>query len=444
MNCDRKRLSYYIDGELSAEETGQVEAHLKSCSRCAADLAAYRRIDEHVRHLKTNPPPNELARRVYRRLEERSRSRLRWVWAHPVLGPSIRLTAAFALAVSVAGGLFTLGQLRAGPPPSVTAAFVVQEAPDSLDGLRIELVFDRAVAPDSLAEAVAIEPSLPLAHRVRENRVELTPQTPVAPGNTYSLTVDKVRDQAGRVQSDPVVFSLVAGPMATLLQESRPLEPPGATASEPGATAPVAKADPAQDTQQQPSTETASPGSRTRQIAASASQPASGRDPSRPLPALQPHLASTPIGDASAVLDAYPDLQRRLGLNSGPERRAQVTEQAFQGGAMLIRHDTNQVIVLVRSSGRWLGFPNPWRPGEVLASAGARPPGTLEPLRGFGKVWREQPAVKLQLGWPVYEERSAGGSLQAFQNGTLLRSAHGIAYVLFNDGSWRSLPASKL
>jgi hypothetical protein len=59
-------------------------------------------------------------------------------------------------------------------------------------------------------------------------------------------------------------------------------------------------------------------------------------------------------------------------------------------------------------------------------------------------VWREQPAVKLQLGWPVYEERSAGGSLQAFQNGTLLRSAHGIAYVLFNDGSWRSLPAAKL
>ena len=95
-------------------------------------------------------------------------------------------------------------------------------------------------------------------------------------------------------------------------------------------------------------------------------------------------------------------------------------------------------------TGRWLTFPNTWRPGEVLAPAGARPPGTLEPLRGFGKVWRDQPAVKLQLGWPVYEERNAGGSVQAMEHGSLVRSSYGVVYALLDDGDWRTLPGPKL
>jgi hypothetical protein len=118
----------------------------------------------------------------------------------------------------------------------------------------------------------------------------------------------------------------------------------------------------------------------------------------------------------------------------------QLGEQAYQGGAMLLRNDTHQVLVLVRSTSRWLGFASTWRPGEVLPPAAGRPPGTWEPLRGFGKVWREQPAVKSQLGWPVFEERNAAGAVQSFDNGTLIRTAFGVAYALFHDGTWQSMP----
>jgi hypothetical protein len=439
MDCDRERLSYYLDGELSPEEVRQLEAHLRTCECCAADLAAYRRVEQQVGRLPANKPPSELARRLYRSLEERNRSRLRWVRAHPVLAPAIHVTAVFVVAAAAAGGLFTYASQRTATAPMMTAAFVVQEAPDSLDGLRIELVFDRAVAPDSLPEAISIEPPLPLAHHVQDNRVELTPQAAISPGAIYRLMVNRVRDLAGRAQSDPVIFSLSTGPTATLVQESTPAEP---HAQSVGPNSVASEVDSRQA--KSPDDETSPPAWTAGQVQSSGPEGASLPGASRSLSVVQPTLAGTALRDGSSAVSAYPELQRQLGYSSGPERRTHLTEQAFQGGAMLVTGDTNQVIVLVRSSGRWVGFPNPWRPGEVLASAGARPPGTLEPLRGFGKVWREQPAVKLQLGWPVYEERSAPGRIQAFENGTLLRSSYDVVYALFNDSAWRSLPAPRL
>lgn len=144
--------------------------------------------------------------------------------------------------------------------------------------------------------------------------------------------------------------------------------------------------------------------------------------------------------DLPEVLLENADTQRQLGNAEGPPRPLPLSEQAYQGGAMLYRADNNQILVLVRSTGRWQAFPNTWRAGEVLTPLGNRPPGTFEPLRGFGKLWRDQPAVKNQLGWPVYEERSALGTVQSFQNGALIRSTFGVAYALFSDTTWRALP----
>jgi hypothetical protein len=384
MNCDRERLSHYLDGELSSDEIQDLKRHLEACNRCATDLAVYRKVDESLRGLKKASPRGELRRMVYSKIEERRRSRPR----------RVRAAAAVPLAacVLVAGtlGAWSLGRLSSMGPPVVTAAFVVQEAPDSLDGMRLELVFDRAVAPDSLAHAISIEPPLALLQRVRENKVELIPQVPPPPGSSYRLVVHDVRDQGGRVQTEPIILSLTAGPIATLVQES-----PG------------------------------TPGARSE---------------TPPLTTLPSNPMAAPSGTGLTVLEVNPQIQLQLGTARGPEQAVQLSEQAFQGGAMLIRSDSKQIMVLVRPSSRWVSFPNTWRPGEVLTSAGVRPPGTFEPLRGFGKLWRDQPAVKLQLGWPVYEERNAAGAAQTFENGALVRSSFGVIYVLFNNGTWRSLP----
>jgi anti-sigma factor RsiW len=384
MTCDREKLSYYVDGELDPDEVRQLQQHLADCEQCQADLAAFRQVNDALSRLPQDRAPSELRRLVYHGVEERRRARLRWGWAAPLVGPTVPLTAGFFVLV---GGILVWRTLSPSSSPVMTAAFAVQQAPDTLDGLRVELVFDRAVAADSVAQGIAIDPPLAVSQNVSDNKVELVPEEPMAVGSSYRVTVSNVRDQRGNVQSEPVVFSLTVGPTARLVQESSPgdLAPPATTVVQ--AAVPAAR-------------------------------------------------AST----AASLLQANRDLGRQLGASVGPEREVMLSEQAFQGGEMLYQADTDTICALVRSNGRWLSFPNTWRPGEVLAPAGPRPPGTFEPLRGFGKVWRDQPSVKLQLGWPVYEDRSANGTVQAFEHGALVRTADAVAYALFDDGTWRVLP----
>lgn len=475
MTCDRERLSHYLDGELDEEETRQVRQHLAICERCEADLAAYRQLDDSISRLEQRRAPHKLRHSFYRRVEQSRRARARWGLAAPLLSPAVPLTAAFL----VVGGVVAVWRLLPpGSAPVMTAAFAIQESPESDDGWRLELVFDRPIAADSLAEAVTIDPPLPVSQRVHENKVELVPREQVPSGSSYRVTVNHVRDQRGNEQSEPVVLNLVVGPTASLVQESRPAEmsgvpktavravaegAPTAQAIEPTTVTlppaslggPTVVAAPTLARPTATTTSRSAPISSQTATLAPGGQPVAAAQPTRAATAtsqagqaasvvsVSPPSTSLTASTAGALLDSHPELKLRLGAVSGTERTVAVTEQTFQGGAMLARADNNQVYALIRPTSRWLSFANTWRPGEVLPSAGVRPAGTFEPLRGFGKIWRDQPAVKLQLGWPVYDERKAIGSAQAFENGTLLRSSLGVAYGLLNDGTWRTLPDPK-
>ncbi len=75
MTCDRRRLSYYLDGELSPEEEAAVRAHLRECATCRADLAAYQRIGQAIRNQPIPPMPAGFAGRVYSQIEREQASR---------------------------------------------------------------------------------------------------------------------------------------------------------------------------------------------------------------------------------------------------------------------------------------------------------------------------------------------------------------------------------
>lgn len=45
-----------------------------------------------------------------------------------------------------------------------------------------------------------------------------------------------------------------------------------------------------------------------------------------------------------------------------------------------------------------------WAPGQPERGEEAPPPGLIEPLRGFGKVWREHAEVRRGIGWAVSAE----------------------------------------
>jgi hypothetical protein len=49
--------------------------------------------------------------------------------------------------------------------------------------------------------------------------------------------------------------------------------------------------------------------------------------------------------------------------------------------------------------------------------------GTQEPCRGFGKIWRENPAVRQALGYALAPERGIAGQTEQFENGFIFADA---------------------
>ena len=81
-------------------------------------------------------------------------------------------------------------------------------------------------------------------------------------------------------------------------------------------------------------------------------------------------------------------------------------------------------------------------------SGGLAPPaGLLEPIRGFGKVWRENQAVQDALGWATGIEQGNVATAQDFSNGRMLYiPVRGEILILIysggvsSAGTWRAVP----
>jgi hypothetical protein len=127
-----------------------------------------------------------------------------------------------------------------------------------------------------------------------------------------------------------------------------------------------------------------------------------------------------------------------------------IAEEAFQGGHLLWRSDTDDVYVIYDRQktnavelweGRWttdptwdwaaVGEPDP--DGIGLSP----PPGLVEPKRGFGWLWRTFLGRENgQLGWALDKEYGFEntGQVQNFENGVMVKGASSKKYALFNDG----------
>jgi anti-sigma factor RsiW len=59
------RLSLYHDGQLRAEQRGQIEEHLITCAECAAELDDIRYLSEQLAEAVLPPAPHSLIRRLH-------------------------------------------------------------------------------------------------------------------------------------------------------------------------------------------------------------------------------------------------------------------------------------------------------------------------------------------------------------------------------------------
>lgn len=86
----------------------------------------------------------------------------------------------------------------------------------------------------------------------------------------------------------------------------------------------------------------------------------------------------------------------------------QVAEQLFERGRMFWLQPTQEVWVLVITSegrGTWSVYRDEWVDGEPETDPNLTvPEGLIQPERGFGKLWRENPNVREALGWAITPE----------------------------------------
>jgi hypothetical protein len=134
-------------------------------------------------------------------------------------------------------------------------------------------------------------------------------------------------------------------------------------------------------------------------------------------------------------------LNTRLGCPLGVFQLNQVAEQYFERGVMLyadlFEEEGNEYIYVVTTDPLPVTFQryeDTWTSDEPETGGETPPEGLIEPKRGFGKVWREQPGVREALGWATMQERPATGVYAAFEGGELIwLNDTDFLYVFFNQ-----------
>jgi hypothetical protein len=79
----------------------------------------------------------------------------------------------------------------------------------------------------------------------------------------------------------------------------------------------------------------------------------------------------------------------------------------------------------------WTYYPDEFKDGQPESDPAIVPPqGLLQPVRGFGLVWRTQERVRNRLGWATAGELPFDGMLQG--DATV---EHGVMYIRAKDGN---------
>jgi hypothetical protein len=171
-------------------------------------------------------------------------------------------------------------------------------------------------------------------------------------------------------------------------------------------------------------------------------------------PTAQPGITCPfpPPPGLSALLSRDPSLLPALGCPFGaPPIPTQISGawQFFERGAMVYLAGSPGQIFVVTNDGRFRRFDDTFIQGVDPESGGEIPPvGLIEPVRGFGKVWRTNPDVRMALGWGVVPETGGALTLSVFERGRAVALiARGETLVLVDDpgalglfGTWRVLP----
>jgi hypothetical protein len=106
-------------------------------------------------------------------------------------------------------------------------------------------------------------------------------------------------------------------------------------------------------------------------------------------------------------------------LCPNPVQNRNAVGEDFEGGRMLWyaalpgESDQRATIYIIYNDGDWETIPDIWAEGQMVSDPNVVPPaGRFQPVRGFGKVWRENTAIRQRLGWAYEPEATFAGRMQ--------------------------------
>lgn len=173
---------------------------------------------------------------------------------------------------------------------------------------------------------------------------------------------------------------------------------------------------------------------------------AAGIPPGQPVPTTCP---IPPPGGFGAVFANDPTLIQLIGCPLGSTTPVNSASQLYQLGGMFWLQGPPPVIYALLGNGRFQRYDDTYNANTDPFSGGETPPsGLLEPVRGFGKVWRSYPDVRNGLGWASGDESGSTANIQLFDRGQMvyLPQRGEIIIMSFDTGNisgmWRAVPGS--
>ncbi|WP_162909860.1 hypothetical protein [Aggregatilinea lenta] len=154
--------------------------------------------------------------------------------------------------------------------------------------------------------------------------------------------------------------------------------------------------------------------------------------------------ATAPEGSFATIYAADPQIQTGLGCplsGSTPTSSAYTT---FQNGLMVwvasLGSPPQSVIYVLFNNGTYQRLTDTFTEGVDPSSTGMAPPeGFAEPVRGFGKVWRDTPGVREGIGWASSGEIAGAAQVQLFERGEMLaltQSGQTFIFIAGAPGTW--------
>lgn len=108
--------------------------------------------------------------------------------------------------------------------------------------------------------------------------------------------------------------------------------------------------------------------------------------------------------------------------------------QPFENGWMIWVSSPQPTIYAFANDTAYWRVADAFREGDPESGGESPPAGRLEPIRGFGKVWREVGGIRQKLGWATAHENSTTVQSQRFERGEMIW-LNGQVYVLTADPS---------